>query len=83
MNQRYRDAARKTFPSLRQAIAANNVQWRIGNAFDTTIDYLLMEPDAAGGFGAIIKDRFDHTGGDWYDDFAWWAIAALRAAGQP
>jgi hypothetical protein len=83
VNQRYRDAARKTFPSLSKAIATNDVQWRIGNAFDTTIDYLLMEPGDIGRFSDTIRERFDHTHGDWYDDFAWWAIAAWRAAGQP
>ena len=57
--------------------------WQLGNAFDTAIDYLIMNPSKAKDFANLVIDKFNATKDTdspcWYDDFGWWAVAAQRA----
>ena len=55
--------------------------WRVGNAFDTLIDYFVNVDASNVGLAASALQLFDGgKGGDWFDDFGWWGIAFLRAA---
>ena len=61
--------------------------WHLGNAFDTVIDYLIMNPSKAGAFADAVIVKYAatvHTPSPcWYDDFGWWAVAAQRALEHP
>ena len=55
--------------------------WRVGNAFDTLIDYFVNVDASNVSLAASALQLFDGgKGGDWFDDFGWWGIAFLRAA---
>jgi hypothetical protein len=69
--------------------SGDNDFWRLGNCFDTMTDYLLIS-GAAGTDGMLrtVQEKFmsvplHHDQRDtvdtWYDDWAWWAIAAAKA----
>ncbi len=54
--------------------------WRVGNAFDTLIDYFVNVDASNVGLAASALQLFDGgKGGAWFDDFGWWGIAFLRA----
>jgi hypothetical protein len=61
--------------------------WQLGNAFDTVIDYLIMNPFNAVDFADAVVKKYDETANTpwrcWYDDFGWWAVAAQRALEHP
>lgn len=61
--------------------------WQLGNAFDTVIDYLVMNPFNAPEFANAVIKRYDETANTawrcWYDDSGWWAVAAQRALEHP
>ena len=55
--------------------------WRVGNAFDTLIDYFVNVDASNVGLAASALQLFDGgKRGDWFDDFGWWGIAFLKAA---
>jgi hypothetical protein len=55
--------------------------WRVGNAFDTLIDYFVNVDASSVGLAASALQLFNGgKGGDWFDDFGCWGIAFLRAA---
>jgi hypothetical protein len=60
--------------------------WHLGNAFDTAIDYLIMNRSKAEAFAKAVINKYDLTSKTpwvcWYDDFGWWAVAAQRALEQ-
>jgi hypothetical protein len=81
---RYRDAALHQFSRLQPIFARNGNFWRLGNAFDTTIDYFgFIDGGEAKAFAGSALDRYEKTKGDWFDDFGWWGIAALKASQRP
>ncbi len=61
--------------------------WQLGNAFDTVIDYLIMNPSKARALADAVILKYAatvHTPSPcWYDDFGWWAVAAQRALEHP
>lgn len=74
----------KCNPVVDQEIECN--YWHLGNAFDTVIDYLIMNRSKAEEFAEAVIDKYDLTSKTpwvcWYDDFGWWAVAAQRALEQ-
>jgi hypothetical protein len=60
--------------------------WHLGNAFDTAIDYLIMNRPKAEAFAEAVIKKYDLTSKTpwvcWYDDYGWWAVAAQRALEQ-
>jgi hypothetical protein len=81
---RYRDAARQQFSRIAPIFARNGNFWRLGNAFDTIIDYFgLVDSSQARTFADPALDRYEKTRGDRFDDIGWWGIAALKAAQRP
>jgi hypothetical protein len=57
--------------------------WQQGNAFDTVIDYLIMNPSKARAFADAVIFKYAialrSPSPCLYDDFGWWAVAAQRA----
>jgi hypothetical protein len=53
----------------------------LGQTFDTIIDYFTVTQAAeeAARFSQLALDRYAASRGSWYDDYAWWAIANLKA----
>ena len=91
-----RAQAHDTFIRLRPAFNAHTIFWQQGHMLDTMVDYLgLVSPQEGAGFGeeALLKflDRGGIPGDDgsvpnsplWFDDYAWWGIAALNASRYP
>jgi hypothetical protein len=81
----FRAAAKQTYALLKPAFAAEERKyyWRLGHSFDTVIDYFAtVAPDTheADTFAELANEKYKAGGGYWYDDFAWWAIASLKAA---
>src|SRR5882762_5808576 len=88
----YRSAAQNNFAALKKAYASNNTLpkdaqatfWKLGNSFDTMIDFLdIIDPSGANDIAQIavtqlnaslknIKGGYD---GAWFDDFGWWSVA--------
>jgi hypothetical protein len=77
-------AAQRTYASLKTVFAQSRNYWRLGQTFDTVIDYLAVtgDPDA-GAFAQLALERYAASRGSWYDDYAWWGIANLKAAQNP
>jgi hypothetical protein len=69
------------FEKLKKEFQSYNVYWRLGHSFDTIIDYLAISPDEPHDFGPIATAAYDRSTGNacWYDDFAWWGVASLKA----
>jgi hypothetical protein len=79
--EKYRGAALANFSLLKPVFARNGNFWRLGNSFDTTIDFLeWIDPNEAPLFAEYALDRYHKTQGDWFDDYGWWGIASLRAS---
>jgi hypothetical protein len=55
--------------------------WRLGHSFDTIIDYLVVRPEEAQGFGRIAIKAYNRSKDSawWYDDYGWWGLASLKA----
>ena len=87
----YADAARKKFAALCNLYGPPVSYWRLGNAFDTIIDYLEnVDASAAAEVGKMVVEQYqaslDKLGGcdnAWFDDFGWWTIATQRGVGKP
>jgi hypothetical protein len=62
--------------------------WKLGNSLDTMIDYLVLEPNDAGSFGAdasALCKNWIYPGNPtwtWFDDFGWFVISTDRASRQ-
>ena len=83
-SDRYRAAALQGFLLLKPIFARNGNFWRLGNSFDTIIDFFgFVDSGEAKAFAGCALDRYETTGGDWFDDFGWWGIAALKASQRP
>src|SRR5215469_4602566 len=82
----YRKAAGDRFECLKRGYSS--VFWRLGNAFDTMIDFLdCIDNRAADDIAEVVVKQYqaslDKLGGydnAWFDDFGWWTIATQRAA---
>ena len=74
--------AQRTYAALRTVFAQSRNYWRLGQTFDTIIDYLAVtdSTDEAKAFAQLALERYAASRGSWYDDFAWWGIANLKAA---
>ena len=97
----YSSAATDKYTALKDLYSKNNVPsdcndrvsfWKLGNTFDTMIDYLevidsssandvaqMVDTQLTASLGCI-KDGWD---GAWFDDFGWWSVAAQRALQKP
>jgi hypothetical protein len=73
------------FEKLKAAFQAYSVYWRLGHSFDTIIDYLAISPGEPHDFGPIAIKAYNRSTDNacWYDDFAWWGIASLKALQHP
>lgn len=81
---RYRAAALRDFALLKPLFARNRHFWRLGNSFDTIIDYFgFVDGSEAKVFADCALDRFQRTSGHAFGDLGWWGIAALKAAQRP
>lgn len=85
------DAAQKAFGYLKvpwqkgPPPSGFSTYWQLGHSFDTIIDYFVLNPADAAGFGQIALDAYNRSTGNacWYDDYGWWGIAALKASQHP
>lgn len=78
-------AALRTYTALKAVFAKSRNYWRLGQTFDTIIDYLAVtdSTDEAKALAQLALERYAATRGSWYDDYAWWGIANLKAAQSP
>jgi hypothetical protein len=75
-----RRAARDAFDDCQRLFNASTNYWRLGNTFDTLIDYALYDPSVAGELGAKAQQKYTAMGdASWFDDYGWWGIAAAKA----
>lgn len=92
----YRAAAEKNFAALTKQYGSNDKQpkdqrlsfWKLGNSFDTMIDYLeVIDRSGADAIAemadtqleASLKDIHGGYDGAWFDDFGWWSASTARA----
>lgn len=87
MSYDFAGSAQQAYVNLKRRFTSGDDSdnyWRLGNAFDTATDYLLMawdkhsDPEMAG----IAYERYQKTSTTstcWYDDYAWWGIASTKA----
>ena len=90
----YRGAATRNFEALAEQYNSGTYPecqgaafWKLGNTFDTMIDYLdVVDPGNAKSVESIVKTQFTTSlkclGGlanAWFDDFGWWTVATQRA----
>jgi hypothetical protein len=71
--------AKNAYEGLKKRLASYDNYWQIGCCFDSMTDYLLefgIEPDMQ--MLELILSRYAKLEGGWYDDYAWWAIAAAK-----
>jgi len=85
--EQYRQAAKEKFKAMTKDFAAF-VWWRLGNSFDTMLDYFdhIDNSEAIAKTKAVVKQcetsldsmgpTWPHT---WFDDYGWWTISTLRA----
>jgi hypothetical protein len=86
----YRNCAHAKFQYLKEYMGKFrnwHLSWKVGNALDTMIDYLVLEPNNAGNFGAEASALcMDFLGRDvnwiWFDDYGWFVISTDRASQQ-
>jgi hypothetical protein len=78
----YKNAANSLFTITLALWKASDNVWRNGCAMDTILDYLsVCEVDNPAQYGETAIETLDPTKkGNWWDDFGWIGIAALRAA---
>jgi hypothetical protein len=96
----YRSAATNNFNALTKQYGSNDKQpkgdrvsfWKLGNSFDTMIDYLeVIDSSSAQDIAqmavtqlnASLKDIDGGYDGAWFDDFGWWSVATQRALQKP
>jgi hypothetical protein len=89
----YRSAACDKFEALKRLYCSNDQQtsfWKLGNSFDTMIDFLDTIDDGSAGDVAVMavkqfKASLASLGYDnaWFDDFGWWTVATQRALQKP
>lgn len=90
----YAIVVRQKYDALKTLYAGNNTSpspvsfWKLGNAFDTIIDYLdTVDSSSANAVAAMVDvqctDALKHIDGGydgaWFDDFGWWSVACQRA----
>jgi hypothetical protein len=75
-------AAQETYAKLKAIFQQDRNYWRLGQTFDTIIDYFVVTQATAEAtaFTSVALDRYAASRGSWYDDYAWWAISNLKAA---
>ena len=76
-------AAQRTYEDLKHVFQKSRDYWKLGHTFDTIIDYFIVTDGGDGEaavFGKLALERYTASHGSWYDDYAWWAIANLKAA---
>lgn len=72
--------ARRVYLMLKDRFAASSNYWQLGCCFDTMTDCLrILGPATDPELPKLALSRYNATSGAWYDDFAWWAIAAAKA----
>ena len=77
----YRQCARSVFKAIKDSWNQYNNFWRVGNAFDTLIEYFVNVDRSDVGLAKEASDYFHGgKGGDWFDDYGWWGIAFLKAS---
>jgi hypothetical protein len=95
----YRSAASDKFKALKTLYASNNTLpsqlqvsfWKLGNSFDTMIDFLdTIDDSSAHDVAQMAVTQLEASltplGGydkAWFDDFGWWSIATQRALQKP
>ena len=77
----YRRTAETLFQTLKNSIEAapdNANPWTYGNSFDSMLDYMMLTQKTG---DSVIRKAATvlAQNGDWYDDWCWPAIAALKA----
>jgi hypothetical protein len=86
----YREAAQAKLGALTGVPAGNLTYWKLGNSFDTMIDYLDHVDDGAAvavarmvarQYGPAL-DGLGGYGGAWFDDLGWWTVATLRGGSR-
>jgi hypothetical protein len=75
-------AAQETYAKLKVIFQQDRNYWRLGQTFDTIVDYFVVTQAKAeaASFASVAFDRYAASKGSWYDDYAWWAISNLKAA---
>jgi hypothetical protein len=75
-------AAQETYIRLKDVFQRSRNYWRLGQTFDTIIDYftVIEAAEEAEAFSQLAFERYAASKGSWYDDYAWWALANLKAA---
>jgi hypothetical protein len=96
----YRSAGQKNFAALTKHYGTNDKRpkgqrlsfWKLGNSFDTMIDYLeVIDRGGADQIAqmadtqlkASLKDIDGGYDGAWFDDFGWWSVSTARALQKP
>jgi hypothetical protein len=93
----YADAAREKFDALTKRYSTNDTGekvsfWKLGNSFDTMIDFLdTIDASRADDVAqmavkqleASLKNIEGGYDGAWFDDFGWWSVATQRALKKP
>lgn len=93
----YGSAAREKFEALKNVYASNDTGqevsfWKLGNSFDTMIDFLDTIDDSSAHdvaqmavtqLEASLKHIDGGFDGAWFDDFGWWSVATQRALQKP
>jgi TAT (twin-arginine translocation) pathway signal sequence len=85
-------SAHNAYSNLRTLFTADENFWRLGNAFDTLTDYLVLarnryDDTRDSDIGDIVSRAFQKyqdtqsgpDGACWYDDYGWWGIASVKA----
>ena len=89
---RYREAAETKFSQLQAVYSASNASfWKLGNTFDTMVDYLeVINGSSADTVAKLVLQEYtaslNNLGGydaAWFDDFGWWTVASQRATVSP
>jgi hypothetical protein len=86
----YGPAARSIFKQLVALFSARqsaSSYWKLGNSFDTILDFLDFDSTDAEKLPSVLQTQYavslkDLHGYDsaWFDDFGWWTVAFQRAA---
>ncbi|HEX6368363.1 MAG TPA: hypothetical protein VF006_05490 [Longimicrobium sp.] len=73
--------ATQTYEQLKGNFQSDTSMWRLGNTLDTLLDYVAeVDPTAAGEVAELAMDKFQMLDGAWFDDYAWWGIASVKAS---
>ncbi|NUR57159.1 MAG: hypothetical protein HOV87_00370 [Catenulispora sp.] len=75
-----RQDAAKAYAALKGYFTASDNYWQVGCVFDTLTDGVRVLGTATDpGLAQDGLNKYRSTTGYWYDDFAWWSIAAAKA----